>query len=71
MEFLDQVLGWIASASGASVAIALVLEFAFRLIPSDKPKSILYLVGAVSKKLGEIFTAIGNLSDKVLPQKLK
>jgi len=70
MEFLDQILAFLGSAVGASASIAFVLEFVLRLIPSQKPLSILHLVGAGVKKVGAILIKLGELLDKVLPQKL-
>jgi hypothetical protein len=71
MEFLDKAMALLGSAQGASVSIALVLELILRLIPTQKPLSILHLIGEGSKKIGNLLLGIGNLLDKVLPQKLK
>ena len=61
----------LASAEGASVTIALVLDFAFRMIPSEKPLSIFHLVAKVAGKIGQFLVKFAELADKVLPQKLK
>ncbi len=71
MAILDQILSHISAASASAGVIALVLEFILRLVKSEKPLSILYIVGGVLKKLGAIFSGLGELSDKVLPQRLK
>lgn len=71
MEFLDKILAFLSSAEGASLTIAVVVEFILRMIKSEKPLSILYLIANVAKKSGEILVKIGNLIDKVLPQRLK
>jgi len=71
MEFLDKILAFLSSAEGASLTIAVVVEFILRMIKSEKPLSILYLISSVAKKSGEILVKIGNLMDKVLPQRLK
>jgi DNA-binding HxlR family transcriptional regulator len=71
MEFLDKVLEFIATAEGASLTIAVVVEFVLRMIKSEKPLSVLYLAANVIKKSGEILVKIGNLLDKILPQRLK
>lgn len=71
MEFLDKILAFLSSAEGASLTIAVVVEFILRMIKSEKPLSILYLIANVTKKSGEILVKIGNLMDKVLPQRLK
>lgn len=72
MEFLDQGIKFIQeNLLGASATIAIVLEFAFRLIKTEKPLSILHLVAGVAKKLADGFKLLGDFLDKVLPQKLK
>lgn len=71
MEFLDKILAFLSSAEGASLTIAVVVEFILRMVKSEKPLSILYLIANVTKKSGEILVKIGNLMDKVLPQRLK
>lgn len=71
MEFLDKVLEFLLSAEGASATIAVVFEFVLRLVPSQKPLSVLYLVAKIFSKVGEIMSFIGKFLDKILPQKLK
>ena len=72
MEFLDQAIKFIQeNLLGASATIAIVLEFTFRLIKTDKPLSILHLIGSIAKKLADGFKLLGDFLDKVLPQKLK
>lgn len=70
-QVLDQVSAFLSSALGSSATIAIVLEFVWRLVPSEKPKSVLHLISFVAKKLSEILAKVAELSDKVLPQKLK
>ncbi len=70
-EFLAKIMEALSSVEGASVTIALVLEFVFRMIPSQKPLSIIYMVAAALKGVGEILVKAGHVLDKVLPQKLK
>jgi hypothetical protein len=70
-ELFAKVMEVLTSVEGASLTIAVVLEFIFRLVPSEKPKSIVYLVAEGAKKLGAILTKIGEVLDKVLPQKVK
>lgn len=72
MEILEAVLAFLGSINGAAVAtIAIVLEFAFRMIKSEKPLGILHAVAAIIKKLAAVLTKIAELSDKVLPQKVE
>jgi len=67
----DSILDAITSATGMSATIAIVLEFVLRLVKSDKPLSILYVISNVIKKLSEILTKVSDLLDKVIPQRLK
>ena len=71
MDFLNKVLEFVLSAGGMAATVAVVLDFVLRLIPSEKPLSILRMVAALVRKLGEVCLAVADLSDKVLPQKLK
>lgn len=60
---MDAVLAFLANPAVLSVA-AILIESLFRLIPSEKPLSILHLVASVMKGAGDFL-------DKVLPQNLK
>lgn len=66
-----KALEFLSSVEGASATVAIVLEFVFRLFPSEKPLSVLYVVALVLRKSGELFIKGGELLDKILPQKLK
>lgn len=70
MTIFDQVIAYLSSVQGQAGMIAVVVEFVLRLIPSSKPLSVAYLVGAACKKIGLIFTKVGEISDRVLPQRL-
>jgi hypothetical protein len=70
-EIFNKAMDFLLSVEGASVTIAIILDFAFRLIPSDKPKSVIYLVAEVVKKSGEFLVKLGQILDKVLGQKIK
>lgn len=71
MAFLQMILDFISNnLMSAATMIAVVVEFALRLFPSQKPLSIAYLIANGAKMLGNIFTAIGSFLDKILPQKL-
>lgn len=61
----------LSSIEGSAVTIALVFEFVFRMFPSKKPLSFLYALAYILKKSGEISIKVGELLDKILPQKLK
>lgn len=70
-ELFAKVMEMLSSAEGASMTIALVLDFAFRMIPSKKPLSVLHLVAKGAGMVGHILVKFAELSDKVLPQKVK
>jgi len=78
LSLIDQAMNAVGGASASAGIIAIVLETVLRLIPSQKPLSILYMisdgvkVGAQAcSKLGDLLSAVGALSDKILPQRLK
>lgn len=68
---LDKALLLIHSASGQAGIIAVVLEAALRLIPSEKPLSIGHVIAAALHKVADISAGLANLLDKVLPQNIK
>lgn len=79
MELLDQALKFISENLMASASIvAVVIEFAFRLVKTDKPMSIMYglskmlkLAGDYLSKAASIAVKLGEFLDKIIPQKLK
>jgi hypothetical protein len=70
-QIFNKAMEFLLSVEGASVTIAIILDFVFRLIPSDKPKSVIYLVAEVVNKSGEFLVKLGQILDKVLGQKIK
>jgi hypothetical protein len=68
MEWINDVVEVIGSAEGMAATLVVVLEFLFRLIPTKKPLSVLHVVAKVANGLGLIFSKVGALLDKVLPQ---
>jgi hypothetical protein len=70
MEFLNSILSYLSGAEGMVATLAIVVEFVLRLVPSEKPRSIAYAVGGFVKVIGAVFTKLGELLDKILPQKL-
>jgi DNA-binding HxlR family transcriptional regulator len=73
MELLNKVLEALNSfGAGPLIAtVAVAVEFALRLIKSEKPRSIMYLIADGTKAVGGIISKIGEIMDKVLPQRLK
>lgn len=70
-ELFEKIMSFLSSAEGASATIAIVLDFVWRLVPSEKPKSVLHMISYVAKKLSEVLAKVAEFLDKVLPQKLK
>lgn len=71
MDHLDSIVAMIQSMSPSLIAgIAAVVEVILRLVKSDKPLGILHLLGMGARKVGGLLTAIADLSDKILPQRL-
>lgn len=71
MEVFEQILKVLDSAAGQTMVIGVVLDFVFRLVPSQKPLSLIHVIANVAKKSGEVLSKFGALLDKVLPQKIK
>lgn len=69
LDVINNFGGMIPAA--APVAVVVVLEFVFRLIPTSKPLSILHLAGDIMTSLGNLLVKGGALLDKVLPQVVK
>jgi hypothetical protein len=72
MEWLSQIINQIPDASLPALAtIAVVLEFAFRLLKTKKPLSIAWLVVDGLVLVASGLTKVAALLDKVLPQRVK
>lgn len=73
METLNNVIKAVEGFSSGQLvmSVMIALEFAFRMVKSDKPLSIMYLVSDGLKKVGELCQKLGQLLDKILPQRLK
>lgn len=70
LDFIEKISNGIP-VGAAAVPIGLVLDLVLRLIPSEKPRGVLHLVGDLVKGLGKLFSKLGEASDQMLPQKLK
>lgn len=73
MEFLQKLLEMLTQFGlGPLVGVlAIVIETLLRLVKTEQPKSILYLIADGVKLVGSIFVKAGEILDKVLPQRLK
>lgn len=72
MELLDKIMNILLSIEGASATLAIVAEFVFRkVIKSKKPLSLFYAAEKLLVKLAAVMKKLGDLLDKILPQKLQ
>lgn len=73
MEVLNNVIHGIDKVSSGQLMASIIIgvEFALRMVKSDKPLSIIYMISDGLKKVGELCTKLGVFLDKVLPQRLK
>lgn len=73
MEVLNNVIHGIDKVSSGQLmaSIIIAVEFALRMVKSDKPLSVIYLISDGLKKVGELCTKLGLFMDKILPQRLK
>ncbi len=71
MDFILKLIGMIPESNAAIVGIVTgVVDFILRMIPSEKPKGIIWLVKDFCKALALLFGKVAEFLDKVLPQKL-
>lgn len=68
-ELFAKSMEFLLSAEGALATIAIVTEFAFRMFKSPKPLSIAYLIADGFRMAGELFSKVGGMLDRVLPQR--
>ncbi len=71
MEFLEKLSGVIPHEAAVVVIIAGALDFIFRMVKTEKPLSLAWVIAAGARKLGEFLTKLASFLDKVLPQKVK
>ena len=71
MEILNSIMEFLVGHEGMVATLAVVVEFVLRLVPSEKPMGILQMVAGIVKAVGAILVKFGEISDKILPQKLK
>jgi uncharacterized membrane protein (UPF0136 family) len=73
MEFINQLIAKldVFMSGSVMVTVAMLVEFALRMIKSDKPMGIVHMISGLLKSVGMLFGKVAELLDKVLPQKLK
>lgn len=70
-ELFAKLMEALSSVEGSVVTVALVLDFAFRMIPSKKPLSVLHVIAKGAGMVGEVLVRTAKLADSVLPQNIK
>lgn len=65
---IESVMGTMEAASGA---LALVMEFVFRLLPTKKPLSFAHLGVKFLRMVCRLFEKTADLLDKILPQNVQ
>lgn len=71
-SWLDKAYDWVIGIdSSILMGGAVAVEFIFRFIKTEKPKSFLYMLADGISKVGAILTKSGEMLDKVLPQRVK
>jgi cation transporter-like permease len=70
MQWLTTLTGYLTSFTASQLAssIAVIAEIAFRVIPTQKPLSIIYLAEGVCTGLASFFSAVNAAMNKVIPQ---
>jgi len=68
-EVIVKIMEILASAEAMSVTVAIILEFILRMIPSQKPLSILHVAAKVIRSVSVITEKVADLLDRWLPQK--
>jgi uncharacterized membrane protein (UPF0136 family) len=69
-EVLSKIMEIITNPQVIMV-VAVVAEFAMRLVKTEKPMSVIRMVANAMKGVGKVLIAVSEFADKVLPQKLK
>ena len=73
MDFINSIIASLNGvlSSPVLVSIAFVIELALRLVPSEKPKSLVLMVKGIFNACAKVFEILSAILDKVLPQNLK
>lgn len=70
-EIFLKIAEYLSQADNASATILIILEVAFRLVPSEKPRSILIMIAKGAELSGKALVKLSEVLNKVIPQKLK
>lgn len=69
LPVLGDVLGALDPSAPIVAAVLMVLEVVLRLIKSDKVRSIMRLVAAVTRQVGALVERLAELLDRVVPDR--
>jgi len=70
-ELFAKVMEYLSQADNAAVTIAVIMEVAFRLFPTEKPRSILLMIAKGAEYSGKALVKVSEVLNKIIPQKLK
>jgi hypothetical protein len=70
-ELFSKVMEYLSQADHAAVTIAIVLEVALRLFPTEKPRSVLIMIAKGAEYSGKALVKLSEVLNKIIPQKLK
>lgn len=66
LSVIDQIKGWLDLSPTIIVGIGVVVELILRVIPTDKPKSLLLLAANILHGVSAILEKLASLLDQVL-----
>lgn len=69
LDSIQSVLNLLLSPAGVA-GLSIVLEVFFRLVKSDKPRSILLGLAKALNVVADLSSKLAGLLDKVVPQRL-
>lgn len=70
-DHILEVIGMIPTEGAIVVVLAGAVDLVLRLVKSEKPLSVMYLIVDVLKALEKGLEKVAQFLDKVLPQRLK
>jgi hypothetical protein len=73
MEHLDKIIAALDKLYNGEtlVTVGIALEIVMRMLKTEKPRSIIYILSGFCHKVALLIEKLGLMVDKILPQKLK
>lgn len=73
MDFLNHISSVINNFSAGQVAasLAVIIEIVLRVVPSDKPLSLVTYAEKICLAAAQVFNALASALDKLVPQNTK